>query len=378
MERISILFKEYDSQGFHRTGTETDTQSAFWLADRVQNTGQVPHMIRFPHKRIDTINGILYIGDVRVSGVPCFDGTFTDSRGIQGRLGTLDGNNAIAVVDSWSLGARASYSARSGNRFKGIVIISDASAAGIRPGLVLSNAERFDSPFGPPVLQVSSEDKKLIFKAIQDAKPVRLAAEVKKTSVEAINVEVHIKGTQPNLAPVVVMTPRSGWWHCASERGGGIACWLEMIRALSESRPKRTVIFIASSGHELGHLGLEVFLDHNRDLVKRARLWIHLGANFAAIQPSQVRIQASDKDIEDSTLDAMARTGIQPDIRMPVGSRPLGEARNIHDGQGRYISLLGNNPYFHHIDDRWPHAVNLKKAQRLIDAFTQILLHYAS
>ena len=38
-ERISRIIKEYDSQGWHRTGTKTDHESAGWLADKVQELG---------------------------------------------------------------------------------------------------------------------------------------------------------------------------------------------------------------------------------------------------------------------------------------------------------------------------------------------------
>ena len=76
----------------------------------------------------------------------------------------------------------------------------------------------------------------------------------------ARNVEAKIEGSNSELAPIVVMTPRSGWWLNASERGGGIACFLEIMRAVKSSAPKRDVIFTANTGHELGHTGLDLFL----------------------------------------------------------------------------------------------------------------------
>ena len=36
-----------------------------------------------------------------------------------------------------------------------------------------------------------------------------------------------------SLPPVCVMTPRSGWHANASERGGGLVCWLETMRAVT-------------------------------------------------------------------------------------------------------------------------------------------------
>src|ERR1700680_3485817 len=49
------------------------------------------------------------------------------------------------------------------------------------------------------------------------------------------------------LPPLVIMTPRSGWYRCASERGGGLACWLELTSILSQSTPARDVVFVSEA-----------------------------------------------------------------------------------------------------------------------------------
>ena len=61
----------------------------------------------------------------------------------------------------------------------------------------------------------------------------------------------------------------------------------------------------------------------------------------------------------------------------PIGERPRGEARNIYDGGGRYVSLLGTNPLFHHPDDRWPEAVDTEKTARLVQASVALALALA-
>ena len=52
----------------------------------------------------------------------------------------------------------------------------------------------------------------------------------------------------------------------------------------------------------------------------------------------------------------------------PPGQRPLGEASNLFDGGGRFISLLGSNRLLHHPNDRWPHAVAAPRTVRLTQA----------
>ena len=60
-----------------------------------------------------------------------------------------------------------------------------------------------------------------------------------------------------------------------------------------------------------------------------------------------------------------------------MGERPLGETRNIYDGQGRNISILGANGLFHHPADQWPHAVDLELTTKWVNAFTQMAVTVA-
>ena len=61
-ERIAGIFKNYDQQGIHRTGTGTDTQSAHWLAGEIQSTGAYPILTRFPIDRIDPVKAGMSAG----------------------------------------------------------------------------------------------------------------------------------------------------------------------------------------------------------------------------------------------------------------------------------------------------------------------------
>ena len=46
------------------------------------------------------------------------------------------------------------------------------------------------------------------------------------------------------------------------------------MRALKENKSPRDCWFIASSGHELGHLGLDDFLNKRADLIPNAKAWL--------------------------------------------------------------------------------------------------------
>ena len=175
-------------------------------------------------------------------------------------------------------GTGALGAARKQNRHKAIICVT----RGGRPGLCPSNADFFLQPFGPPTLQLSDEHAGWLQEQIRTGAEATVFADVKRTPATAFNVTTTVAGSDRSLPPLVIMTPRSGWYWCASERGGGIACWLELIRDLRQAKPARDVVFVASSGHELGHLGINAFVDRRPGIVSRSVAWMHLGANIGA------------------------------------------------------------------------------------------------
>ena len=124
------------------------------------------------------------------------------------------------------------------------------------------------------------------------------------------------------------------------------------------------MIFTANTGHDLGHLGLDHFLKQNLSLVAQAYCWVRLGANSAA-DGGRILWQASSQNYIERGLKKLKALGLRGIESWPVSSRPLGEVRNIYDGGGQFISLLGSNPLFHHPNDRWPQSVDMAKLEKL-------------
>jgi hypothetical protein len=250
--RIARVIGEYEKQGFHRTGTDVDRRSGDWLYEEARRIGLAPSRESFEVNRIDPDKCRLVIGDRDIEGLPLFDGTFTDDAGIAGRLGPIGSTAEIGLVEAPpnTAAAGALGDARRQLRHRALVCVT----RGGRTGLCPNNADFFLKPYGPPVLQVSSEHASVLNEQAQRRAAITLVAAVRRRMTTAFNVTARIDGKNPALAPLIVMTPRSGWYSCASERGGGIACWLELMRALTRSGPPRDVVFVASSGHELGTL----------------------------------------------------------------------------------------------------------------------------
>jgi len=381
LERISKIIETYDSQGIHRTGTEGDMKNAQWLADEIKKFGLEPKMDGFNIKRLDIKEAYLKIGEQKIKGVPFFDSIINDNEIITGSLGKFNSNATLGS----SLITKDQFleKERSHNRHHGLII----GKKGAFPGLFLINAYNFKNPYGPPVLQISNENWPWIEKKTTENAEATLIIKSIRTKVKVFNVIAELEGMQSELPPLIVTTPRSGWWHCASERGGGIAGFLEIMRTLCSVSPRRNILFLANTGHELGNFGMEHYINTHPTLAENAIAWIHLGANFAAANltqlgvkiPPLVILQASDIDIQELAIKCMANEGVKPDLTMPIGEiPPRSEAQNIHENGGRYFSLIGTNNYFHHPEDRWPNAVDINKTVKIIRGLVKLSIELAN
>jgi len=227
------------------------------------------------------------------------------------------------------------------------------------------------------VLQVGGDHQEWLAQIVEAGGDVQVVAHVQRTPAEAFNVVTSIEGEDRTLPALVVMTPRSGWYACASERGGGIVCWLELMARFRAKKPRRNIHFVASSGHELGHLGIAAYLQRRPGLVKNSVAWIHLGANLGAAVAKtgpgeRNTIQAYDQQLQRLLKTAFDSAGVPVHAEQPLGSVPSGEAEAVHRGGGRYVSAIGRSALFHHIDDHGDDVVDPVAIARFADAFGEV------
>jgi hypothetical protein len=71
---------------------------------------------------------------------------------------------------------------------------------------------------------------------------------------------------------------------------------------------------------------------------------------------------------------AQTELALSPDSLAPKNLVPSGETRDIHRAGGRYLTLVGTNPFFHLPQDRWPHAVDAGAVARIAAAMAQLSL----
>ena len=368
----------WDAISEHRTGTSGDLATAEWLADTIRAAGAEPTLDVFPFRRRALRECAVQADGRRAEGVPLFDGGLTDEAGFTCPLTRLEGTDGGIAVTTFGPGA-SSEALSAARRRAYRALVAGSRAPDIVPGLALANAPQYGKPYGPPVLQVATQDGEWLDAAAAAGSSARFVAHATIEDTEACNVQTRIAGRDANAPPLVIMTPRSSWWTSTAERGGGIAAWLACIRHFANDPGRSDVLFTANTGHELGHVGLEHYMARHPRLARGARAWIHLGANFAAADcnhagtrlASGVRYQASP-DLFDMGLETLDAFGIAPATVVTPDVRPSGEAQNVFDAGGSYVSLLGNNPWFHHPDDRWPKTIDLKKTETICRAVLHI------
>jgi hypothetical protein len=380
--RAARWLAAWDGQGTHRTATVGDDAGAEWLAREAAALG-VPGAVRvaieeFALDRLDPAEAFLEIAGERIAAVPAFDAPPTDASGVTGRLGLAGGAAEIVVAE---LSPRAVYSGeyaqlRRAGGHRGLVIL----CTGDNSGMGLLNAEQFRKPYGAPAIHVASEARQALLAAALHGAPARLVGDSRRTPARARNVVARLTGNERAGPSIVVMTPRSSWWQSTAERGGGIVSWLETLRALVSAPPARPVIFTATTGHELGHLGLDDFLArrlgwdrpvYDRPGREGGATWVHYGANIGAAGGT-LSLVAPDDDVRELAVADLTRAG-QPHTLAPKTLVPSGETRDIHRAGGRYLTLVGTNPLFHLPQDRWPDAVDVDAVTRIAAAAARIV-----
>jgi hypothetical protein len=372
MARASELIRGYSAEGWHRTATAVDRASAGRLLALARAAGASPRLEPFDLQRVDPVAQFVEIDGRRIDGLVMFDAPFTTAAGVPGALGGADSDRPIVFCRIAPNGEAALRTIRAKDGRRAIVV----ATAGAHPGLCPVNAAWFTDPFGPPVLQVSSEHIDALERAAAAGSTARIVAHATRQPATAFNVVAEIPGGRADLSPVCVMTPRSGWHANASERGGGLVCWLEALRASAAARPLRTIRFVASSGHELGHLGLHAYLERNRALAHDAFGWVHFGANIGA-STGDVGMTVSDPALAAAAHAALGRYDLDR-LRQSSAAQVAGEAATISRDGGRFVSFIGQNAWFHHPRDLWPDAVDVRAVARFARAAADLVIALAN
>ena len=146
--------------------------------------------------------------------------------------------------------------------------------------VIALNTDGREPLYDAPMALLAPEDAAPFLAAAQRAAPARLTL----TGVSARRPAFNLIGRLDRGMGrwLVVSTPRSGWYTCAGERGGGVAAFLHMARWAAANAPGYDLLFVCNSGHEYQYLGAEELLREHAPPPEQTAFWLHLGANLAA------------------------------------------------------------------------------------------------
>ena len=346
-EQAATLLTAYDGFGIRRAGTAGDHACAHWLAAQLRANGLPATPVRVPIDVRCIDEAALECDDLRIDGLPLFDAPDTPSAGITApfaAFGLLDIEPGAASIKGQSLEQTRRASAQ-----PALLIATRGNGGSLAP----INAQYFNTPFGPPALQIAGQHHAALEEAAQRNHKARLVIRTHRITGESYNLEGRI-GRTPRW---VLLTPRTSWWESTAERAGGILAWLAGQRHAATHGI--SVRAFATCAHELGHLGLERVLQDESRLLTDAPLWIHLGANLGCASDARITLRASDPGHAQRMRALLVEHGYPAAaIELEPIERALGEAHDLVAHGARVLSLIGRNAHFHAPSDRFPGNVN--------------------
>ncbi len=326
--------RTYAALGNHRVGTDVDAKTIEWFASVLQQLGGKIERQPFSFDRFDGTSTVT-IDDQPIESLPLY------YEGVGDVTSDHPFVAAVAVMNEHSQASDALNDAIAQAKRSGaqVAVIASVNPLGTLP--VPNRLPVLGS--GLPVVLV----------------PGRVADRLKTGTVK---VDYHarlVPGRSENVvaafgeiaaAPIVLATPLSGWFTCASERGTGIAITLALAQRLSQAYPVQVV---GTSAHELPYLGLQAFVKANK---LAPRLLVHLGANVALGQHDAASgtLQLAPRRTANVRMPAasverikpmLAAIGLTPTINPPLW---FGESALWVESQpAPVVSLVGFGPQFH-------------------------------
>jgi hypothetical protein len=143
---------------------------------------------------------------------------------------------------------------------------------------------------------------------------------------------------------MVVSTPVTSWFTSTCERGPGIAGFLAMARLAREKFTGHDLVFVATSGHEIGHGGMEKFIQNGAPPPESTAAWAHFGSSLACRDPVVTAINSSV-----SLARPVDRAFAQIEGARLTGERAaIGELRDVYAAEYRhFFGMAGSHKYFH-------------------------------
>ncbi|MFL5297879.1 MAG: hypothetical protein ACJ798_16000, partial [Phenylobacterium sp.] len=272
--------KAYAGLGEHRTGTPGDQATTRWMVQALKRAGYQVETQGFEYPVFELGRCEIGLDGRTLESFPYWTPKPTPAGGLTAPLSEVPAPGKVALVI---------LKAGQGNGLgeappAPIVAAANAGAAAViavtqHPLGELAALNR--TPLAPawnvPVVLAAGREEAALKAAATAGRPVTVRLDGKSVSGRAENVVARKPGRGK---PVVISTPKSGWFHCAGERGSGIAIWIGLARWLATT--EMNVVLLAASGHEFDGYGGGLFAKALAPKPAETALWVHIGANVAS------------------------------------------------------------------------------------------------
>jgi hypothetical protein len=357
--------RRYESFGIHRYGSAGAEAALDWIATELALAGLHVGEQRFRVDRQYVLeSAALRIGDRSLDVVPhwwppedraSFDLTAPVAPDGLARL-SLPYDSGAYLND----GHRARLAEAFADRPQA-VLLDIAHPSG---EIFTYNVDQAAAPWPVPVLLVAPKDSAALEPGASATVSVRAAY---RRDVPGRNIVARLDRGRGRW--LVVSTPVTSWFTSTCERGPGIAGFLATARLVRHRLPDHDIVFVATSGHEIGHGGMEHFMRDGAPPPSATAAWAHFGASLGCREPV-ARVVASSASLApliDRHFAAIEGT------RLVAEKAAIGELREVHGaGYANFFGMVGVHKFFHTPADT-ADAVDPARLRPIVEAFAGAL-----
>lgn len=339
-ERLMADITRYETFGIHRYGLESADATLDWIESELTLAGLRTTQQQFRMERQYVLKtATLRIGNRLLDVVPqwwppeeqtSFDLTAPIGPGGFARL-SLPYDRGAYLND----GHRARLAEAFATKPPAVLLDIDHPSGEI----FTYNVDQAGKPWPAPVLLVAPKDTSLLKPGTSAALSVRAAY---RRDVKGRNVIARLDRGRAKW--LVISTPVTSWFTSTCERGPGIAGFLALARLAKERFPQHNLVFVATSGHEIGHGGMEHFMRDGAPPPAATAAWAHFGSSLACRDPV---VRAINSSAAMTPLVERSFAGIDG-LRLTGEKAAIGELREVHAaGYANFFGMAASHKFFH-------------------------------
>ena len=339
----------YYNLGEHRTATEIDLRTSQWLLEQLRGAGLKATVQSFSLRQFFPHQTRLTIGERNTRAFPLWFPRSTGPNPVTGTLSmlvksaeqdSLRGKLALVRFPA-DAGAAVVEGSIHSTLIRAAANAGASSVIAITEGptkeIIALNSPAGAEPWPVPVVLVAQREEPALVDALKSSARVTLVIEGDdERDAKAKNVIARLdRGNDL----IVVSTPQSGWFRCAAERGPGIALFLGLARWANRRASGSSFLFVSTSGHEIGELGMQAFLRELAPAPDRVSCWIHLGAGIASYSWEETQVGLKRLPEPDSRRLLMTSRELVPLLTTTFAGLP-GLTPTVGRAVGEYEFLI--------------------------------------